>query len=260
MPRSVLAIALALTLSVSAGCSLGSIGDRSGPTRAKATSGEIAALEAQVVELQRQAAMAEVEIARLERRLAELEGSLGSQAVGSSPAAAKPKVPEPDGALEEESLVEVSDLPTESDPAPPPPVEDPGATAASDATLTESAQALYDRGYTLFHRGHFVDSETAFQQFLSRYGATVLGDNAQFWIGEARYARGDVAGARSAYIETARRFPNGNKAPDALLKAGDCALELGDREAARKSFRDLLEEFPGSAAAGAARERLGLLP
>lgn len=266
-PRfSVAFIALALVLPVSNGCSLGSIGKRAGQG-AKASSSEVSALEAEVVELRRRAAIADVEIARLERRLAELERRAGSGAVVGgqpSPSPARNAAPEAEAgsqaARSSQPALEVSDLP-EAEPAPriPDPVGQ-ADRADPDSTLTAAAQALYDRGYTLYHRGQFVDSETAFQQFLSRYGATVLGDNAQFWIAEARHARGDVRGALAAYLETASRFPDGNKAPDALLKAGDCALELGDREAARESFRAVVEEFPGSAAASAARERIAQLP
>jgi tol-pal system protein YbgF len=261
-------IGLALVLSVSNGCSLGSIGKGTGQG-AKASSSELSALEAEVVELRRRAAIADVEIARLERRLAELERRAGSGAVAGkgqpAPPPARDPAPEPEAgsqaARSSQPELEVSDLP-EAQPAPriPDPAGQAADSADPDSTLTAAAQALYDRGYTLYHRGQFVDSETAFQQFLSRYGATVLGDNAQFWIAEARHARGDVRGALAAYLETASRFPDGNKAPDALLKAGDCALELGDREAARESFRAVVEEFPGSAAASAARERITQLP
>lgn len=267
--RSVICVTLTLVLLVSSGCSLGSFGKRSGKS-VKAPSSEVSALRAQIVELQRRAAVSEVEIGRLQKRLAELESTSGQAAVSSRSQPASPLVRAPAQVQPESpapvlgsgrARLEVSDLPAEPEISAPrgetgvkPDVVDP------DSTLTASAQALYDRGYTLFHRGHYVDSETAFQQFLSRYGATVLGDNAQFWIGEARYARGDVAGARTAYLETASRFPNGNKAPDALLKAGDCSLELGDREAARQSFRALVEQFPGSAASSAARERIAQLP
>jgi tol-pal system protein YbgF len=126
--------------------------------------------------------------------------------------------------------------------------------------VTPAAQALYDRGYTLFHQGKYLDAEATFQQFLHSHPATDLTDNAQFWIGEARYARDDLRGALAAFRETVERYPAGNKVADALLKAGQCLEGLGDLEGARASYREVIERFPGSAAAAVGEERLEAMP
>ena len=122
--------------------------------------------------------------------------------------------------------------------------------------VVPAAQALYDRGYTLFHQGRYLDAESSFQRFLQAYPRTDLSDNAQFWIGESRYARGDISGALSAFRETLQRYPEGNKIPDALVKEGDCLAEMGDRDGARRSYEDVIRRFPGSAAAVMAGERI----
>ncbi len=275
MRKSILSVGLALTLLASNGCSLGSTGKRSGATAAS-DSREIAVLKAQIVELQRRAVVADVEIGRLLRRLADLESGArkrpaddGTQAKSlAPPREVRPRLESADSPVSGSSgraSLEGSDLPVVSATATGAGIGsgaggDSDGVAGADAALTASAQELYDRGYTLFHQGHYVDSETAFQQFLLGYSATVLGDNAQFWIAEARYARGDVNGALAAYRETAARFPAGNKVPDAKLKIGDCLRELGETEAARQSYRSVIREFPSSAAATAARERLTQSP
>ncbi len=269
MRNSICSVGLVVTLMVSSGCSLGSAGKRVGSKR-DSDSEEIAALKARVVELHRRAVVAEVELARLQRHLAELESGVpgkirevgaGSEAI-PRPEEGTPSS-EPAGfrglGSDSRSGLEVSDLPGDSPP--PPAVSDaPSGTqdggASSNTALTVSAQSLYDRGYTLFHRGRYVDSETAFQQFLHRHADTVLGDNAQFWIAEARLARGDLDGALAAYRETATRFPDGNKVPDARLKIGDCLRDLGDTEGARQSYRMVIRDFSSSAAAALAQERL----
>lgn len=271
MRKSIFPIGLALALMASNACSLGSLGKRS---EAKAVSDEreIAALKAHIVELERRAAVADVEIGRLHKRLAGLESGArkGSADTGTRQKSSAPRrevEPRPESAdsLPSRSSgrpsLEASDLPVDSPAAASTETASNGmADASPNTVLTASAQALYDRGYTLFHQGHYVDSETAFQQFLIGYSATVLGDNAQFWIAEARYARGDVNGALAAYRETAARFPGGNKVADAQLKVGDCLHELGDTEAARQSYRAVITEFPGAAAATAARARLAQSP
>ena len=119
-----------------------------------------------------------------------------------------------------------------------------------------AAQALYDRGYTLYHQGKYLDAEASFQRFLQAYPATELSDNAQFWIGESRYARGDIRGALAAFREVVQKYPDGNKVPDALIKEGDCLEKLGDRDGARDRYNEVKRRFPDSGAAVMAADRL----
>ncbi|MEJ2085666.1 MAG: tetratricopeptide repeat protein [Acidobacteriota bacterium] len=89
--------------------------------------------------------------------------------------------------------------------------------------------------------------------------STELSDNAQFWIGESRYARGDIRGALAAFRETLQRYPDGNTVPDAMIKEGDCLASLGDRDGARSRYEEVIRRFGSSAAAIMAEERLAAL-
>jgi len=119
---------------------------------------------------------------------------------------------------------------------------------------------LYDRGYTLYHQKHYVDAEASFQRFLQAEPNSELADNAQYWIGECRYSRGDMRGALAAFRETVARYPAGNKTADALLKAGMSLENLGDKEAARNTYQEVLKRYPGTAVAAVAEERRAKLP
>jgi tol-pal system protein YbgF len=123
-----------------------------------------------------------------------------------------------------------------------------------------ATQALYDRGYTLFHQGRYVDAEASFQRFLQANPTNELADNAEYWIGECRYSRGDLRGALAAFRETVQRYPEGNKVPDALLKAGQCLESLGNVAEARLTYKEVIRRFSGSAAAAVAEERQAKLP
>ncbi|HEV3076676.1 MAG TPA: tol-pal system protein YbgF [Thermoanaerobaculia bacterium] len=126
--------------------------------------------------------------------------------------------------------------------------------------VTPAVQALYDRGYTLYHQKHYVDAESSFQRFLQAEPKSELADNAQYWIGECRYSRGDMRGALAAFRETVARYPAGNKTADALLKAGMSLENLGDKEAARNTYQEVLKRYPGTAVAAVAEERRAKLP
>ncbi len=157
--------------------------------------------------------------------------------------------------------------PTPAAPAPtlpsiaPSPASPPaqGETAAGDSAVPAS-QALYDRGYSLFYQGHFVDAETSFQRFLQANPKSDLADNAQYWIGECRYSRNDVKGALAAFRQVVEKYPKGNKVADAMLKTGQCLEAMGDVEGARVTYREVLRRYSGTAAATAAEERRAKLP
>ncbi len=237
---------------------------------------EIRELKARVIELQRKAAVSEVEMTRLRSQLMDLEartgGSAGSTSAGASRSEVSPRVEEPRPAEDSPpptlpvavAVVEETDLDDDS-----PTVstvdlfeEAPAASPSGDppaAELPDAGQALYDRGYTLYHQGEYLDAEAAFLRFLESFADSDLADNAQYWIGECRFSRQDLRGALSAFRETINRYPEGNKVPDALLKSGQVLEELGDESSARASYREVQRRFPQSAAAVVASERLKTL-
>ena len=263
---AVAALPLALSALLAAGCV--STARPPGARPAAATPD----VESRVAELERQAKMAEVELRRLRVQVAELQAELEGRSAGagwaeSSAAPRAQPIPNPPRAE-----VESTDLVIE-DGSPGPGVvraRPPGLDESFEGSRGESpsslpvpldgaAQALYDRGYTLYHQERFIDAETAFQRFLQAHADTDLADNALYWIGESRFARSDLRGALAAFDEAVERFPEGNKVPDALLKAGDCLERLGDRERARANYERILQRFPASAASERARERLDRL-
>lgn len=255
---------------------------------------EIRSLRSEIVELQKKSVVSEVEILRLRERVAELQArdqTLAEQlrAAGGTPATAPPprtSQPVVDAPLP--AAVEVSDLDdfgtvkaqgpgtrsdveptTTSNTAQASDVDSAASAAGSEATsdpirasqpssdpLGDAAQALYDQGFTEFHEGRYLEAETSLQRFLDAHPTSQWSDNALYWIGESRFARRDYRGALAAFRETANRFPEGNKVPDALLKAGQALEQLGDVRSARQSYQEVVKRFGSSATALIAEERL----
>jgi len=277
----------------STGCATGGVIT---PRTAEQQATELQRLKDRVLELQRRLSVTEVELERLRREVARLGGSPVRERPVRPPATveSEQRVSEQRSAARERASAdrgfEVEDIEDEPiPPAVPPPAveetasgpvrvlppapdagrgraaepadaeaEEPGAAPAVEA-ITAEAQSLYDRGYTLYHQGRFVDAESAFQRFLQAHSRTELADNAQYWIGEARLARGDLAGALRAFQETAQRFPDGNKVPDALLKAGETQASQGDVAGARRTYQEVVRRFAGTTAAAVAGDRLAEL-
>jgi tol-pal system protein YbgF len=249
-----------------------------------AVQSDLEQMKRRILDLQQKAAMTEVEMERLRQQVARLEARPQlEEPVVEVEVVERPAVePSWQGAnSQQEGLLEESDLPLGQESVvvqqptadraeiTPSTTEDtadgsilaPGSLDRSSGSIADepvvpAAQALYDRGYTLYHQGRYLDAESSFQRFLQAYPRTDLSDNAQFWIGESRYARGDISGALSAFRETLQQYPAGNKIPDALVKEGDCLAGMGDRDGARQSYEEVVRRFPGSAAAVMASERI----
>lgn len=269
---------LALVLVAATGCASSFAGsartdEQSPAPTAPTPMSDIEELKRRVLDLQRESRMARVEVDRLRRQVAELEARL---AAGETAGASEygTYTPPPSDGIGNPPEIEESDLDNEpaqmaesvsafgsAEPEAPvqPPVPDAaagGAAATDYEPISAAAQAIYDRGYTLYHQGRYVDAETSFQQFLQGYPGTELTDNAQYWIGECRFARGDFRGSLAAFQMTVDRFPQGNKVADAILKMGDAHQALGESDRARERWEEVRRRFPGSAAAAAADERL----
>lgn len=257
------AIAIATLLAVG-GCASGLTPGAASQER------ELARLRQRLLELERQSAVAQAELEHLRGRVAELESGGGPAPPAAEPAGGRGTDPRSESAAPREEPVE-PEIPArlEEDDLDPPSrsaaASEPEETAGADAgpraegagplgPVSEAARELYDRGYTLYHQGRYLDAESTFQRFLQAWPRTDLSDNALYWIGESRFGRGDYAGAMSAFRECAERYPEGNKVPDALLKVGQSLERLGDAGGARSTYDELLRRFPDSAAAVSAAE------
>ncbi len=260
-------LALVLTTLVSGACS---------SMPGAATDDDVVELRRRIHELQLRTTMAEEEIDHLKGRIGELEGAqgegradTGTEGVDRAPVVeADPVRAQPPAMIEETDLDPPPVARAEVVPEGVAPREPEAGAAITGTTapsggglgpVSAAGQELYDRGYTLFHQGRYVDSESTFQRFLQGWPDTELADNAWYWIGEARFARDDISGALAAFSEVVRRYGSGNKAPDALFKAGRCQERLGDVQGARSTYQEVLRLFPQTAAAVSAQEGLDSL-
>jgi len=107
----------------------------------------------------------------------------------------------------------------------------------------------YQAALQLVSARRFEDGFAALTEFLRAHPDHSYADNAMYWRAETLYARRDFAGAERELSEMVRRFPQGNKVPDALLRLGFCRQRQGDLDGARQYFRRVVAGFPGSVAA-----------
>jgi tol-pal system protein YbgF len=108
------------------------------------------------------------------------------------------------------------------------------------------AQTLYQQGYGALLQKDYAGAEAAFSQLVDAYPNDPLAANAQYWLGESYYVRGQYKNAADAFLKGYKKYKSGDKAPDTLLKLGMALAELGQKDAACSTFEELKTKYPGA--------------
>ncbi len=134
--------------------------------------------------------------------------------------------------------------------APPQPADSTALVAAPTTqgvlgSTNDGATSLYESAFADIRSSKFDSAEAKLKKFMSQYPKHKLAGNAQYWLAETHYVRGDYAGAAQMFAQGYQDYPNGSKAPDSLLKLGLSLSKLGKKEDACLSFGQLQAQFPG---------------
>ncbi|MBW2707883.1 MAG: tetratricopeptide repeat protein, partial [Deltaproteobacteria bacterium] len=81
-------------------------------------------------------------------------------------------------------------------------------------------------------------------------------DNAAFWIGESYMVMKQYEQAILAFKKVMKKYPRGNKVPNALLKQALAFYKLNDKTSAKLLLKKLIKKYPKSNEATIARNKL----
>ncbi len=118
----------------------------------------------------------------------------------------------------------------------------------------EAPDALYGKGHELLAAGNLAGARMVFLKIADRFPDYVLVDNALYWAAETYYSERDFTRAIAGFKEVERKYPDRNKAPDAVLKIGLAYIETGDIGKAREHLDKVMKKYPGSEAADVAKK------
>ncbi len=157
----------------------------------------------------------------------------------------------------------VNPAPARSYPAPPGSTPPPPAVAQAGIELptvpTSLAGSAYEDGIRALIGG---DPDTAIQNlrdFLRNNGRSGHADDAQFWIAEAYFRKGQNHRAIIEFNQVAVEYPKGDRAPAALLRQAEIFRIVGDRVDARLNLQKVLQRYPGTPEAERATRMLAEL-
>ncbi len=118
----------------------------------------------------------------------------------------------------------------------------PGAPAEPDI----SPKQLYETAYGYLLQRDYGAAEAAFEDFLRRHPNDPLAGNAQYWLGESLYVRGQYRAAAGAFLKGYQTYSRSAKAPENLLKLAMSLQRLGQKDAACSSYNELTTKFPSA--------------
>jgi tol-pal system protein YbgF len=184
----------------------------------------------------------------VDRRMSRLEREGGALAPAGMPAS--PQAPLTTG----NTVPPAATAPAPMAPAAAAPAA--AAPATSDPAQLAEERAAYQQAFDLLRELRYEQATAAFRDFLKQYPRGRYAHIAQYWLGEAAYARRDFKQAIKDYQALLDNYPQSGKRADAMLKIGYSYQELKRSEEAKQIMERLIELYPDSTEAGQARNQL----
>lgn len=126
------------------------------------------------------------------------------------------------------------------------------ATGANQEEIKQTYMAAFEQ----LRNGKYDAAISGFETFVEKYPDSSYGDNAWYWLGQARYVQGDLSGAMSALQTMTSQFPQSSKLPSALFRMGVIEQTQGKTANARAAFKRIVTQYPDSESADMARQQL----
>ncbi len=151
-----------------------------------------------------------------------------------------------------------------NNPAPPPgaaatPGGPGGGMAANPAGACPStlqADTTYSNARRDWVAANYDIAMQEFGDYARCFPSTQYAPNAQFYIGDIYYKKGDYDNSLKAFDTVVEQFPENPKTGDAHYMKGLSLLKLGQRDAAAKEFRLVVSKYPNTDSASQARLKL----
>jgi tol-pal system protein YbgF len=121
--------------------------------------------------------------------------------------------------------------------------------------------ALYREAYDAWRINDHATCVDRFGRFLQSFPSSKYADDAAFWLADCHYRQGDLKTSVLRFDEVASRYPESDKAPEALFRQGEALLQMGPQfsKAAQKAFQRVIDNYPDHKRATDARERLAII-
>jgi len=117
----------------------------------------------------------------------------------------------------------------------------------------------FEAAYGFYKSENYQNAAIAFRDFLRQFPQSVHEANVHYWMGNAYFLTKDYANSLDSYQVLATKYEDHPRVPEAMLNIAECQLELKNKNAAKKTLKQLITQFPGSDAADKAKKRLATI-
>lgn len=121
-----------------------------------------------------------------------------------------------------------------------------GAPAPDGPELAIGEKKDFDKANAMLTSGEFQSAADLFATFLQSFPGSPLTQEVQFKRGEALTGLNDTKGAARSYLDAFSGKPDGEYAPEALLKLGQALGALGQVPEACQTLAEVGKRFAGS--------------
>lgn len=115
---------------------------------------------------------------------------------------------------------------------------------------------LYRTAFTDFNGAKYVLASAEFSDVIKYYPDSNLAGNSYFYLGEIDYKSGHFAPAIKNYDRVIEQYPGNQKIPVAQLRKGEALMAQKQTDAGTRELRSLIQRYPNSQEAVAARSKL----
>ncbi|WP_225414188.1 tetratricopeptide repeat protein [Stigmatella hybrida] len=234
---------------------------------------EVAALRSELRALREQQARMGEKLERIERSASVLSAR---PAATKAPSEKAPSEQAPPSRAPEVPSLTVVKLKPKNEPAPSLPVQvdvvepdtgqvelfvssSPGDTEAAEPANTALLDAEFDQAVSALRTGNVEGGAARLQAFADQNPRHPRADNALYFGGLGLMGLKDLDGASRLFERLINTYPAGDAVLDGMLRLAECRLKLKQPEDARALYTRVITQFPGTAAATQAEQRLASL-
>lgn len=118
--------------------------------------------------------------------------------------------------------------------------------ATKPVSVHGPVEDVYKKGLNFVQENKNDEAISIFNKILTENPNHALAANAQYWLGEAYYAKKDFERAAVTFAKGYEKYRNSPKASDCLLKLGMTMVTLGKKTEACAAFKSIPVEFPNA--------------
>jgi tol-pal system protein YbgF len=110
-----------------------------------------------------------------------------------------------------------------------------------------------------YFSGSYATAVTGFEALLRTFPTSEAAAEAQFMLGQTYSQQKRYGDAVNAFNAAIQKYPRSTFVPEAYYQRGKAQESLGQPEAARASYEQLLKTYPDTPSAGLAKQALDRL-